>query len=67
MKLEKITTTEVTLTMTSEEIRILNNAMNESLEALGANEDEFQNRMGSPSQKVEELLTAVNILVKQMV
>jgi hypothetical protein len=66
MKLEKITATEATLTLTAEELRLLNNAMNESLEALGEDEDEFQNRMGSSSQKVEELLTAVNALVQQM-
>jgi hypothetical protein len=66
MKLEKRTATEVTLTLTADELRLLNNAMNESLEALGEDEEEFQNRMGSSSQKVEELLTAVNTLVQQM-
>jgi len=67
MKLEKISQAEATLTFTAEEMRILNNAMNESLEALGSDENEFQNRMGASLNSVKELLSAVNALVHKMV
>lgn len=66
MNPEKITKKEATLTFTAEEMRILNNAMNETLEALGSDESEFQDRMGVSVQKVKELLSAVNALIHQM-
>mgnify|MGYP001345716305 CR=1 FL=1 len=66
MKLDKLTKAEITLTLTVEEMRILNNAMNETLEELGGDENEFETRMGNSKQKVQELLSAINTLIHQM-
>lgn len=66
METVKKTSTEATITLTAEELRILNNAINESLEALGSNEDEFQTRMGISTDKATKMLKAINTLIKQM-
>lgn len=66
MKLEKLTKSEITLTLTQDELSILNNAMNESLEALAGDENEFEIRMGTSIKSVEDLLESINALYKQM-
>jgi hypothetical protein len=60
------TNKDVTLTISVDDLGILNNAMNETLEALGGNEDEFQTRMGASKMHVERLLFSINALLKQM-
>lgn len=66
MKIESQAGSEATVTFTAAELRILNNAMNESLEALAADADEFSTRMGAPVEEVEALLVAVNAVVRQL-
>lgn len=66
MKLEKLTKSEITLTLSQDELSILNNAMNESLEALASDENEFKVRMGTSVKNVEDLLDDINALYKQM-
>ena len=65
MKIESQAGSEATVTFTAAELRILNNAMNESLEALAADADEFSTRMGASVEEVEALLVAVNAVVRQ--
>lgn len=66
MKIESQAGSEATVTFTAAELRILNNAMNESLEALAADADEFSTRMGASVEEVEALLVAVNAVVRQL-
>ena len=66
MKSESQAGSEATVTFTAAELRILNNAMNESLEALAADADEFSTRMGASVEEVEALLVAVNAVVRQL-
>jgi hypothetical protein len=58
--------TDATITFSAEELRILNNAMNEALEALAADEDEFSTRRGASVAEVEALLASVNRLVRAL-
>ena len=62
----KTTKLDVTLTISVDDLGILNNALNETLEALGGDEDEFQTRMGASKMHVERLLESINALLKQM-
>ena len=62
----RMTKSEVTLTISADDLSILNNAMNEALEALGGDEDEFRTRMGTSRAHVERLLESVNALLQQM-
>jgi len=66
MKLEKLTKSEISITLTQDELSILNNAMNESLEALAGDENEFKARMGTSIKNVEDLLESINALYQQM-
>jgi hypothetical protein len=62
----RMTKSEVTLTISADDLSILNNAMNEALEALGGDEDEYRTRMGTSRAHVERLLESVNALLQQM-
>lgn len=62
----RMSKSEVTLTISADDLSILNNAMNEALEALGGDEDEFRTRMGTSRARVERLLESVNALLQQM-
>ena len=66
MKIESQAASDATLTFTAAELRILNNAMNEALEALAADADEFSTRMGESVGEVEALLVAVNAVVRHL-
>ncbi|MBL8146565.1 MAG: hypothetical protein JNL34_09295 [Anaerolineae bacterium] len=66
MKIESQAASDATLTFTAAELRILNNAMNEALEALAADADEFSTRMGASVGEVEALLVAVNAVVRHL-
>jgi tRNA threonylcarbamoyladenosine modification (KEOPS) complex Pcc1 subunit len=62
----RMSKSEVTLAISADDLCILNNAMNEALEALGGDEDEFRTRMGTSRAHVERLLESVNALLQQM-
>ncbi len=62
----KTTKLDVTLTISVDDLSILNNAMNETLKALGGDEDEFRTRMGASKMHVERLLESINAVLKQM-
>ncbi len=62
----RMSRSEVTLTISADDLGILNNAMNEALEALCGDEDEFRTRMGTSRAHVERLLESVNALLQQM-
>ena len=66
MKIDSQSATGATITLSADELRILNNAMNEALEALAADEDEFSTRMGVSVAEVQALLGAVNKLVRSL-
>ena len=65
MKIEKQSVSEATVTFSAEELRILNNSMNEALEALARDPDEFSTRMGVSVESVILLLKSVNGLIHQ--
>jgi hypothetical protein len=65
VKAEKNADQDYVLTLTRAELRIFNNAMNETLEALGADEDEFATRVGASVQDVRDLLSEVNALLRK--
>jgi hypothetical protein len=66
MNIQQQGATDATVTFSAEELRILNNAMNEALEALAADEDEFSARMGASVPEVKALLASVNRLVRAL-
>jgi hypothetical protein len=67
MKTLNIDKTEATLLLSAEEIFTINNSINEALEALANDPDEFQIRVGVTVPVVRELLAAINAVARQMV
>jgi len=61
MKFEQGSDESVTLRLTRNELGILNNCLNEALEAL--DDDEFSVRVGASASEVEELLTEFRRLI----
>lgn len=66
MKITQTSASEATITLTGVEIRILNNALNETLEALSSDSDEFETRVGATIAEVEALLAAINPLARKL-
>lgn len=66
MKINQIGTTEATITLSGTELMILNNALNETLEALGDDPGEFETRVGATMEEVEALLDSINPLAQQV-
>lgn len=66
MKVEAITEAHATLTLTEDEVGIVNNALNEALEALASSPSELETRMGASVAAVRELLAAVHAVVRRM-
>jgi hypothetical protein len=64
MRVERRSETEVTLTLTLAELRTVNNALNEALEALAPDPDELATRMGATAEEVEALLREVHRVVE---
>jgi hypothetical protein len=61
MKIISTDTAGVTVQFTADELRMLNNAMNETLEAL--DDDEFSTRVGAERAEMSTLLDEVHALV----
>jgi len=57
---------QAVLTLSLDELCLINNALNESLEALGRDEDEFQSRMGDSTDAVKSLLSEINSVVREL-
>lgn len=66
MRIVKVEKAESTLILSAEEIATINNAMNEALEALAADPDEFHTRVGATVPAAKELLASINAVVRQM-
>ena len=66
MKINQIGTAEATITLSGMELMILNNALNETIDALGDDEGEFQTRVGVTIDEVRALLDAINPLARQV-
>jgi hypothetical protein len=54
----RMTKSGATLTISADDLCILNSAMNEALEALGGDEDEFRTRMGTSRACYKRTLSA---------
>jgi hypothetical protein len=54
------------VTCSAAELRLLNNALNEALEALASDPGELETRMGASVEQVKALLDEVNRLVRQL-
>jgi len=57
---------QAVLTLSLDELCLINNALKESLEALGRVEDEFQSRMGDSTDAVKSLLSEINSVVREL-
>lgn len=66
MQVEAITAAHATLTFTEDEVRLVNNALNEALEALASNPSDLETRTGASVAAVTELLAAVHAVVLRM-
>lgn len=66
MQIEAIDDHRLTVSLSANEVRILNNALNEALEALGANPDELATRMGANRDEIRSLLDAVHAAATRM-
>ncbi|WP_372728403.1 hypothetical protein [Nocardioides sp.] len=64
MQINSTDATQATVTLTDAELRLLNNAMNEALEAL--DDDEFETRVGAERSEMQALLSEVNALIKSL-
>jgi hypothetical protein len=54
----------VTITLTLDELRILNNALNETLEVFAGSDSELSTRVGASRDEVQELLRQIHALVR---
>jgi hypothetical protein len=60
VQLERHTDKSVTVTLTPDEVVILNNALNEVCNGVDIDDDEFQNRLGHSRANVRKLLQEVS-------
>jgi len=60
VQLERQTDKSVTVTLTADEVVILNNALNEVCNGVDIDDDEFLTRLGQPRERVRKLLQALS-------